>query len=302
MNQLHAVRALLVLLMLSAGFLVVHPANAPAADEYVGAQVCAGCHGDLANAYATSVHGRAGAKWTGYQGCESCHGPGADHASSSDPTKIRNPLKLSAKDLNEVCLGCHDRGKVALWMGSIHYARGLACTDCHSIHSGFKKYLKAGAEMDVCAKCHPDVRAEVWRSSHHPIREGKITCSDCHNPHGAIGKKLITASTVNEKCFECHAEKRGPFLYEHKPVVEDCTNCHVPHGSNHEKLLVRKVPWICQECHSSSRHPGTPYTLNNTQTGNVYQNVGLQGIYRACLNCHPNIHGSNHPSGVFFTR
>ena len=27
------------------------------------------------------------------------------------------------------------------------------------------------------------------------------------------------------------AEKRGPFLWEHAPVVENCTNCHTPHGS-----------------------------------------------------------------------
>ncbi len=77
----------------------------------------------------------------------------------------------------------------------------------------------------------------MLRSSHMPMREGKIVCTDCHNPHGSYSEKLLRANSVNENCYTCHAEKRGPFLWEHAPVRENCLNCHDPHGSINEYLL-----------------------------------------------------------------
>ncbi|MGC2422939.1 MAG: DmsE family decaheme c-type cytochrome [Nitrospirota bacterium] len=271
---------------------------------YVGNKVCAGCHPDKAASFQTNIHMQAGKFFTEFQGCETCHGPGANHAKEGDPTMIRNPEKLDAPATNEICLGCHLRGKLALWKGSTHETRSLACTNCHSIHNGFRHLLVMDNEIDVCARCHGDVRAELWRSSHHPIREGKLTCTNCHNPHGTIGPKLVDALTINDKCFECHAEKRGPYLFEHKPVVEDCMNCHTPHGSNHNKLLARKSIYLCQSCHSGSRHPGTLYAMGAVTNipGNPSRSLGEQAIYRDCLNCHVNIHGSNSPSGEFFLR
>ena len=70
-----------------------------------------------------------------------------------------------------------------------------------------------------------------------PMLEGKMSCSSCHNPHGSITPALLKEPSLNDTCFTCHAEKRGPFLWEHAPVVESCTNCHDPHGSNHDKML-----------------------------------------------------------------
>jgi DmsE family decaheme c-type cytochrome len=293
-------RGFLCTVLLLAAVGIGMPLLATAADDgYAGAAKCAGCHAEISAAFAKNIHSHAG-KWeAGFQGCESCHGPGEMHASSSDPKLIRNLRKLDAKNANATCLGCHEKGKLVHWAGSQHESRGLGCVDCHSIHGGNRHLLRAAEEKDVCSRCHLDINAQLLKSSHHPIREGKITCSDCHNPHGTIAPKLISANTINDKCYECHAEKRGPFLFEHKPVVEDCTNCHTAHGSNHDKLLVKKVPWICQTCHVG--HGNRPYALTPGQT-NPYQSLRLQGLYRACLNCHPNIHGSNHPSGTLFTR
>jgi len=128
-------------------------------------------------------------------------------------------------------------------------------------------------------------------SSHMPVREGKVTCSNCHNPHGSITEKLIREASVNDNCYKCHAEKRGPMLWEHAPVRENCLNCHNPHGSNYENLLKVARPRICHECHSFAHGTGG---FGNPTTAYV--------LGKACGNCHSNIHGSNHPAGMFFLR
>jgi DmsE family decaheme c-type cytochrome len=127
-----------------------------------------------------------------------------------------------------------------------------------------------------------------------------MSCIDCHSPHGSPTRPLLRADSVNEVCYACHAEKRGPLLWEHAPVRENCTLCHTPHGSNHEKLLVAKQPWLCQRCHLNTRHPGTLYDLRNaTVTATVPTN---RAIEHGCRNCHVQIHGTNAPSGPYLGR
>jgi DmsE family decaheme c-type cytochrome len=94
----------------------------------------------------------------------------------------------------------------------------------------------------------------------------------------------------------CHTEKRGPFLFEHAAGRESCITCHDPHGSTNDRLLVAKLPMLCQRCHIGTRHPST-----------IYDNLSIQSrsvriVDRGCVNCHAQIHGSNHPSGQTFTR
>jgi DmsE family decaheme c-type cytochrome len=107
---------------------------------------------------------------------------------------------------------------------------------------------------------------------------------------------MIAAASVNDKCYECHTEKRGPFLWEHEPVRESCVTCHDPHGSTNDRLLVAKVPMLCQRCHIGTRHPSTIYDSLSIQ------NKSVRVVDRGCVNCHSQIHGSNHPSGQTFTR
>ena len=67
-----------------------------------------------------------------------------------------------------------------------------------------------------------------------------MTCTDCHNPHGTPNPFQLKQASVNENCYSCHAEKRGPFLFTHPPVFDNCDNCHEPHGTINDCLL--KVP------------------------------------------------------------
>lgn len=288
-------------------------ASAPAeALTYVGADTCLACH-NAQEKFKGTVHASGFLHKKGIdmdKSCETCHGPGSAHAAASGDRKNPgfasiNNMKGSASAVNESCLKCHDDAAQSHWNGSVHEARGLSCLSCHSVHTAKaeKQLLKQASAEETCYQCHKDVKAHMSRSSHHPVKEGKMSCSDCHQPHGTEGAKLLTGGSVNETCFKCHAEKRGPMLFEHRPVSEDCSVCHVPHGSNHGKLLAQKTPFLCQSCHSNSRHPGTIYAANPATAGsNNYETLSNRAVYRNCLNCHSNIHGSNHPSGVYFVR
>lgn len=184
------------------------------------------------------------------------------------------------------------------WRGSAHEMSGVSCTNCHYVmKKKSKRFLFANKDVKkVCFQCHRDKRARIMRSSHMPLREGKMGCADCHNPHGGIGPSLLKQASVNETCYMCHQEKRGPLIWEHSPVRENCSICHDPHGSNFKPLLKRKPPYLCQQCHMDAFHPSS-----------LYDGADLAGrnrdlIGKACLNCHSQIHGSNHPSGARFQR
>ena len=204
-----------------------------------------------------------------------------------------NDPTYTADQYNGACLGCHEKGNRTLWRGSAHDTRGLICTNCHTVMRDVtpKYQLAQLTEMDTCFQCHKNKRAQIWRSSHMPVREGKMTCSSCHNPHGSYGEALLKTATVNDACYKCHREKRGPFLWEHPPVRENCLNCHDPHGSMHDAMLKVSRPRLCQQCHTAADHPGNP--------GNP---TAVYSIGAACSNCHVKIHGSNSPAGSQLVR
>jgi DmsE family decaheme c-type cytochrome len=287
------------------------PASPPTAAQpqagatFVGTDTCLGCHDDQKKGYADTAHGRADHPRSpaSARGCESCHGPGSVHV--DDPSiagSILAFLKVEPDDANQACLSCHTRDAHALWDGSTHDARNLSCVTCHSVHA-FKSeraQLKTVSELDTCATCHRDKIAKLDRSGHMPVREGKMQCSTCHNPHGSTNVRLLRkGDSIAELCTSCHADKRGPYLWEHAPSRDGCTTCHDPHGSSNERMLVAKPPIMCQRCHVMTRHPSTIYdgaVIGSGATPSVR-------IYaRSCVTCHSTIHGSNHPSGQRFIR
>lgn len=277
--------------------------GSPDANAAVGSATCLTCHADIGeSAFPSSAHGHAANPRSpaGQQGCESCHGPGARHVDAPDnPAFIKRFAQMAPRDVSATCTTCHNRGQHVWWPGSAHDSRNMSCTTCHSVHApkAANAQLKAASVTETCATCHRPQAMKMQRSSHMPVREGKMTCATCHNPHGSTNVKQLRVGTwINESCVSCHAEKRGPFLFEHAPGREACSTCHDPHGSNHERMLVAKVPMLCQRCHIGSRHPST-----------LYDNDDLRArsnrlVNRGCANCHQNIHGTNHPSGLTFAR
>ena len=262
---------------------------------------CLACHeGVFSRAFTKSHH--AGLE----NACASCHKGAADHATAmqagTDNPPIPSIKKLSSREINETCLGCHEKGAQAAWKGGVHDRRNLNCTSCHGVHDykSERHQLKTAAEPDTCFACHPAMRAKSLRTSHHPVREGLMTCGSCHNPHDSTTPKMVSASWVNEKCLECHTEKRGPFFWEHAPVRENCLNCHDPHGSNHDKMLVSQQPWLCQRCHLNTRHPGTHYS--NINSAGDQLTASNRATEHACKNCHQSVHGGNAPTAPYLGR
>ncbi len=176
----------------------------------------------------------------------------------------------TADEKTSACMSCHAGNRqLSFWESGKHAKNDVACSNCHSIHGRVKNpnpqpYTTTSRpiEADICGTCHLQVRNATMKPSHHPILEGKVKCSDCHNPHGALTQAMVKHETVNQQCFSCHADKRGPYMFGHPPVEENCLSCHTPHGSSHNKLLNEKVPNLCQDCHTQGRHPTAYYGQN----------------------------------------
>jgi DmsE family decaheme c-type cytochrome len=282
--------------------------------DYVGSDTCKTCHEEQWVRFDKTAMGQAMAHPRTpdeAHGCESCHGPGKAHVEAGGgkdtiPVRFGSESHNTVAEKNAACLQCHSRSNQLFWRGSPHESRAMACVDCHTAHQEVRHPLSDEARFnaplsvtrslkqtqpELCLQCHQMRRAQLQRSSHMPYREGKVTCTSCHNPHGSPNPSQLRQSTVNENCLSCHTERRGPFLWEHPPVMENCSNCHEAHGSSNPQLLKMRMPRVCDSCHVSSRHPTTPTLLNSVRDFN-----------RGCTNCHSQIHGSNHPSGNAFLR
>ena len=242
--------------------------------------------------------------------CTSCHGESEPHINKPEGVTERpQPDRTFGKhsktppgERNDACLTCHQKDAArSHWMGSIHQARDVACSSCHQVHAGADKVRDKRTQPEVCFACHKEQRAQINRPSRHPIPEGKMGCSDCHNAHGSVGPKLMKRDTVNDTCYTCHMEKRGPFVHPHEPVNEDCGNCHNPHGTVAESMLKVRPPFLCHQCHTPHgpqvaqlRGQGQPPAILGATTS------GKSGINytqaRGCASCHTQVHGTNNPT------
>ncbi len=251
--------------------------------------------------------------------CITCHGPSLTHVKRPEGVKERpapdrvfgKKTTLTADGRSEVCQSCHQRSsRQMLWDGSKHQNAELSCNSCHKIHTNRDQVLVKTAQAEMCFTCHKAQRTQINMISRHPIPEGKMTCSDCHNVHGSAGPALARRDNTNDTCYTCHAEKRGPFVHQHEPVSEDCSYCHSPHGSNVAGMLKARPPILCQQCHTphvaggvgALGGQGGVYTLAPGQTAPVItgttngKNVVNLWQGRSCMNCHTQVHGSNNPS------
>jgi predicted CXXCH cytochrome family protein len=241
---------------------------------------------------------------------EAAHG---DDAKTLAANKLIFSFKGNPKQNAERCQQCHQSSKdQAQFDHSNHAMHGVSCNDCHATHltaaaesptrTGVqgaqakfmtvpalpeeKRWLTSSLlkknQPELCYQCHGNIRAAFALPTHHRVPEGAMKCTDCHTPHGTSNKVALRQSGW-ETCTACHAEKRGPMVFEHSAVkVEGCTACHTPHGSTNKMLLVRREErMLCLQCHVDPAAANVPHSRLSFQTRSD------------CTRCHSAIHGSN---------
>src|SRR5215471_2479768 len=299
----------------------VKPASYDAGD-YVGSDACKDCHEDQFKAFSHTSHAQL-INLTSWKnkvtGCEACHGPGKAHLEEGDPLKIISFKNKSSKEISETCLTCHSgKEEQNNFRRGEHWRNDIGCTDCHSPHMttpiatnkpasnvlvspangekpGFAtvRMLKL-SDPQLCMSCHNETKPQFLAPFHHKVLEGAMRCSDCHNPHGGFQLKQTRLATGGDApCIKCHADKQGPFTYEHAPLkTEGCVACHTPHGSANPRLLkFSQVNQLCLTCHSVAHGVGADEPAGPQHNQNAQ--------YANCTACHVKIHGSR-TSPVFF--
>ncbi len=215
------------------------------------ARDCAGCHNTgLAITYQDITY-----EGNSYQGvidsydyvdlnvtCERCHGPGSDHASSTDPTHIISPQRLTTKAANETCGQCHaaHSGKSLEPYGIFKYSydatyegqlgNGSFVPGLYELSTFIRSFNVStlddptgsfdswGDRTHSLAHCQ--MLPEMISSSHYDNPYQRLACFDCHDAHSqAAGPARLEvgefelqspAWAQNELCLACHAG-HGPF-------------------------------------------------------------------------------------------
>jgi len=231
---------------------------------YIGSKECEQCHEDIYRGFQTADHARliAAGPHALPAGCESCHGPGSVHSESGGETKP--PMSFSAGRPRAAGVGA-----------------GTAA---------------ARAVENVCYHCHAEVRGQFGLPSHHPVPEGKMTCTECHPPHkGPAHRGGGTAlRDRDELCLNCHPAQRGPYVFEHEALREGCVTCHGAHGTVHAKMLTERDANLCLKCHFQQVQGGT------IRIGGADHTTRLSVGTCWTAGCHEAVHGSRVNSSLRF--
>jgi predicted CXXCH cytochrome family protein len=292
---------------------------------YVGQDRCRSCHKSESNEFHKTAHADVAAG-SQKMDCESCHGAGKPHADAEEAAHGDDAATLAANKLifsfqgtpqeNAArCLTCHitSDGQKA-FAHSSHVASGVSCQSCHATHlvvadagprlaplaqaqfftvpqpAAEQRWLRESLLKDsqpaLCYTCHAQVRGQFSEAFHHRVPEGAMKCTDCHNAHGTSNNASLV-SPAWETCTGCHADKHGPFVFEHAAVkIEGCAVCHTPHGSNARFMLKeRESRFLCLQCHGDQHSPTGQAAVPHSRLG--FQTRG------DCTRCHVAVHGSN---------
>jgi predicted CXXCH cytochrome family protein len=240
--------------------------NVPGGAKYIGSKECEQCHEELYRGFATADHARLIAQGANAleAGCELCHGPCSLHSDSGG--EVKPPYSFTA-----------GRPQPAGLISRI-------------------PENPPRARETVCFNCHNEVRAQFNLPNHHPVLEGRMSCTQCHPPHKgrAFASGGMALLSQNEGCFECHPAQRGPFTFEHDALREGCTTCHSPHGSINAKMLTERNANLCLKCHFQQIKNGVLLIGGSDHTLRLQQGTCWSA------GCHEAVHGSRvNPSFEF---
>jgi predicted CXXCH cytochrome family protein len=303
--------------------------------EFAGEETCALCHADIAKKFSSNPHSEL-ALLHGGKGvtCESCHGAGQAHvASGGDPTKILQLDKMSAKQVDATCLGCHADAHPN-FLRSDHGKAGVSCTSCHSIHGLAPVVIPAVAST---ASATTTKKSTVTRFFSELKPDTSIsdplqwTAASAEMP--GQNPDLLKAPQP-QLCFSCHSDVKPafsqPFHHKVNEGLMKCTDCHDTHGTfrNNQLRSTADQNMICVKCHTETRGPfvfehaavksegclgcHSPHGSQNARLLNVpninqmcnqcHSPVSLGTVHgmgagsaevQQCISCHTMIHGSN---------
>jgi len=234
--------------------------------KYIGSKECEQCHEELYRGFQTADHSRLIAEGTNAlnAGCESCHGPASLHSDSGG--EVKPPYSFTAGRPEPASLST---------LAGVPPAR---------------------TTETVCYQCHNDVRGQFQLPSHHPVPEGRMSCTECHSPHK--GSVLAGGSTAllsqDENCLKCHPAQRGPYVFEHEALQEGCTICHTAHGSVNAKMLTVRDSNLCLKCHFQQVKGGSILIGGSDHTLRLQQGTCWTA------GCHEAVHGSRVNSSLRF--
>lgn len=216
-----------------------------------------------------------GAKYVGMDSCAVCHEKVVKNFKLTSHARLQIP---GERVEGQGCEGCHGPG-------SLHVDAG----------GGKGKFIvNPGKQSEACFQCHIDKHAQFNLPHHHPVKEGRMTCADCHDVHGEDihSPKGLFVARVNETCAKCHREQARPRVFEHEALREGCTSCHNVHGSINDKMLTERDNNLCLKCHGQVHQ-----TAGRVQIGISDHTSGsnprmAQGT---CFSagCHTAMHGSD---------
>lgn len=218
-----------------------------------------------------------GAEFVGMDTCAMCH----EKIAKSFKRSEHGRLVVKSDQKGQGCEACHGAG-------SLH-------ADAEGKAQKRATIINPGRNPEACYKCHLDKKASFSLQYHHPVNEGKMSCTDCHDPHGEEAVKpntIASLSVKNAVCAKCHKEQTARFVYEHEALRDGCSVCHEVHGSINDKMLIERDANLCLKCHYQEGMIGTGNIGNSGHSTRMPQGPCFSG------GCHTAVHGSNYNDHV----
>lgn len=215
-----------------------------------------------------------GATYVGTKSCAECHEEIVRDFKSASHARVAIDVKHAA---DTGCEGCHGPGSLHAETGDV------------------KLIVNPTKSPEACYQCHLDMRGRFNLPHHHPVELGRVTCTDCHDPHEgpAIKSGGTALASLNDDCLRCHQNQRGPYVFEHEAMREGCTACHQPHGSVNAKMLTERNASLCLKCHFQQ-----PTGTGGLMIGGIdHSGFPRRGTCWSA-GCHEAVHGSHVSSSL----